>query len=129
MTLLSDDAYLREPVKTKRAWADCHGFTDASARVVEQQQEGAIALGVARLTLHRDDETGLVRFEVRDGSLRRAFRADFQDPTILLGARQVVTEQMAHEAPDRHQTAIARRHGICLAGPRHAGGTRAPRRR
>jgi len=56
-----------------------------------------------------DDGPSRFRFEISGSTKRLPYIRDGKDPSILIGSRDVVPEQMLHKTANRRQSAIAGR--------------------
>jgi hypothetical protein len=72
---------------------------------------------VGRSVIHGgDDSTRLLWFEIGDNPVNRLLGRDSEDSTILVGARQVVAEQVLDKTANGRETTIACHCGISPLG-------------
>jgi hypothetical protein len=97
--------------------ADVQGFADAGTGVVEEEQQGVVALpaSVGAIGL-LDEMSHRLWLEVRRRAGARPFRRECQDPLVLLGPHRVMACQVPDKAANRREPTVACGRGVAPLG-------------
>jgi hypothetical protein len=92
---------------------DGQGFADASAGVVEEDQQRVVAHAGSRPTIGlSQDRSHVLRLKVLDGAAPGLLSAHGEDALVLRGSRHVVAQEVLDESAHGSQPAVAGSRGI-----------------
>jgi hypothetical protein len=95
--------------QAKSARAKIQSFLNSCARVVEQREQSMVTLALdCRSVRLRQDRGNLIRLQIADLALCRAFYRNTKHFHALSGSQWIPVNQESKEAPESGQAAVPR---------------------
>jgi nitroimidazol reductase NimA-like FMN-containing flavoprotein (pyridoxamine 5'-phosphate oxidase superfamily) len=103
----AQQAYLPRSFQPEITNAYCQGFADASAGVIEEEQQGMVAFSLSTPRINRSyDSASLFRFQIDGSPAYCSLVADGKNAAILARPRDILSQEMLHKTADGRESAV-----------------------
>jgi hypothetical protein len=100
-------SYLPRPFQPEITNAYCQGFADASAGVIEEEQQGMVTFSLSTPRIHGSyDSTSLFRFQIDGSPAYCSLVANGKNAAVLSRPRDVLPEEMLYKAANGRESAV-----------------------